>query len=271
MQNGKTESGRPYLPRPPAGDPPPDAWQERLAVLDRRIEEAEAALERLAASLAELRELRDNLVAEAKTVSPAQSATPAPPQSPVEATAKEIDRPEDAEPATEPEDIGPGDVGPADGAETPAAPLSQDEIRRLVLDFQAGTLPEETPRAAVEAEDARSKTQPRAAIKALDEADGLDGVEERLRRLVPATLRVTVEDKRNGVALVPLHRALLSLNQVDDVSLISYSGGKAVVSVSATGELDAHAAERAVSRALGRRFEISFQDGSNLLIRVSEE
>ena len=49
--------------------------------------------------------------------------------------------------------------------------------------------------------------------------------------LLPRTYRITVEDKRRGVDLVPLHRALLGMDGVRDMSLLSYNNGVAIVSL----------------------------------------
>ena len=55
--------------------------------------------------------------------------------------------------------------------------------------------------------------------------------------LLPRTYRLTVEDKRRGVDLVPLHRALLGMDGVRDMSLLSYSNGTAIVALETTVEL----------------------------------
>ena len=70
--------------------------------------------------------------------------------------------------------------------------------------------------------------------------------------LLPRTYRVTVEDKRRGVDLVPLHRALLGMEGVRDMSLLSYSNGVAIVSLDTLDELDPDALCAAIARAMGR-------------------
>lgn len=247
-QNGKAEPRRAVTsltPPTPAGS---DEWGQRLAVLDQRLTEAREAVERLAVCIAELAAMRPGL-------GPAP-VTPEEPRGP-EATGR-ADEPV----AAAAEGAAPDLVAGPDDEAVPAEPLTQEEIRRLVEEIrseQAGAP------ANIPAESAVAEGPP------LEPADAVRAVEERLRRLASATVRVTVEDKRNGVPLVPLHRALLAVRAVEDVSLVSYAGGKAVVSVRVTGELDGKALERAVARALGRHCEVAFQDPTNLFIHVSEE
>ena len=56
--------------------------------------------------------------------------------------------------------------------------------------------------------------------------------------LLPRTYRITVEDKRRGVDLVPLHRALLAMDGVKDMSLLSYNNGVAIVPLETVDDID---------------------------------
>ena len=58
---------------------------------------------------------------------------------------------------------------------------------------------------------------------------------------MPRTYRITVEDKRRGVDLVPLHRALLAMDGVKDMSLLSYNNGVALVALEMVNDIDADA------------------------------
>jgi len=247
-QNGKAEPRRAVTsltPPTPAGS---DEWGQRLAVLDQRFTEAREAVERLAACIAELAAMRPGL--EPAPLAPEARRGP-------EATCR-ADEPV----AAAAEEAASDFVAGAGDEAAPAEPLTQEEIRRLVEEIRAER---EGAPADIPAEPAVTERPP------LRPEDAVCAVEERLRRLASAAVRVTVEDKRNGVPLVPLHRALLAVRAVEDVSLVSYAGGKAVVSVRVTGELDGKALERAVARALGRHCEVAFQDSTNVFIHVSEE
>ena len=77
-------------------------------------------------------------------------------------------------------------------------------------------------------------------------ADG--SMDERL----PRQYRITVEDKRRGVDLVPLHRAMQGLENVRDMSLLWYNNGVAIVLIETVGALDPETLREAVGRAMAR-------------------
>lgn len=260
-QNGKAEPQRAVASLAPLTPADSDGWGERLAVLDRRLTEAREAVERLAACIQELAALRTELVPGAlATEGGALPAT-------ADTDEQHAPRPAAGAAAPNSHDVQPAAAAgePAtvdDGAAAAAQPLTQEEIRRLVeqIRSEGPATPASADGEATSVE--RRDLEPEAAVRA---------VEDRLQRLASATVRVIVEDKRHAIPLVPLHRALVAVRAVEDVSLVSYAGGKAVVSVRAVGELDAKALERAVARALGRHCEVAFRDPTNLLIHVSEE
>lgn len=89
--------------------------------------------------------------------------------------------------------------------------------------------------------------------------------------LLPLTYRVTVEDKRRGVDLVPLHRALLSVAGVRDMALISYNNGAAIVSLETTGELDPDTLAAAVSRAMSRGARAEVHSDHAFVVKLAED
>ncbi|MBI5285536.1 MAG: hypothetical protein HY874_10625 [Chloroflexi bacterium] len=89
--------------------------------------------------------------------------------------------------------------------------------------------------------------------------------------LLPRTYRITVEDKRRGVDLVPLHRALLGMDGVRDMSLLSYSNGVAIVSIEMVDELDPGALEGAVARAMARSAKVEVHNDTTMVVKLAEE
>lgn len=98
--------------------------------------------------------------------------------------------------------------------------------------------------------------------------------EERLAEprgldLLPKQYLMTVEDRERNVDLVPLHRALLSLAKMEDISLVSCANGTPVVSLRMVGELDQAKLQEAVSTALDQDCEVIPQDTGRLFLRLS--
>jgi hypothetical protein len=89
--------------------------------------------------------------------------------------------------------------------------------------------------------------------------------------LLPRTYRITVEDKRRGVDLVPLHRALLGMDGVRDMSLLSYSNGVAIVSLDVVDELNPETLGRAVSRAMSREAKVEVHNEQTMVVKLAEE
>lgn len=86
--------------------------------------------------------------------------------------------------------------------------------------------------------------------------------------LLPQQYLMTVEDREGKVDLVPLHRALLSLQGIQDVSLVSYANGVAVISLRTESELDLERLGDVVSRAMDRQCEVIPQDTGRLYLRM---
>ncbi|HXK33706.1 MAG TPA: hypothetical protein VNM91_06835, partial [Dehalococcoidia bacterium] len=89
--------------------------------------------------------------------------------------------------------------------------------------------------------------------------------------LLPKTYRITIEDKRRNVDLVPLHRALLGIDGVQDMSLLSYANGAAIVSVETLGDLTPESLQRAVSHAMARDAEVQVHNETTLVVKIAEE
>jgi hypothetical protein len=89
--------------------------------------------------------------------------------------------------------------------------------------------------------------------------------------LLPRTYRITVEDKRRGVDLVPLHRALLAMDGVKDMSLLSYNNGVALVSIETTEDIDPEALGQAVSRAMSREAQVEVHNEHTMVVKLAEE
>lgn len=89
--------------------------------------------------------------------------------------------------------------------------------------------------------------------------------------LLPHQYLMTVEDRDSKVDLVPLHRALLSLAGIGDVSLVSFTNGVPVVSLSMEGELDLEQLREAVSTAMDRQCEVIPQDNDRLYLRLMSQ
>lgn len=87
--------------------------------------------------------------------------------------------------------------------------------------------------------------------------------------LLPRTYRVTVEDKRRGVDLVPLHRALLGMDGVRDMSLLSYSNGVAIVSLDTLDELPPDGLCDAIARAMGRKAEVEVHNEATMVVKLA--
>ena len=68
--------------------------------------------------------------------------------------------------------------------------------------------------------------------------------------------------------LVPLHRALMGVEGVEEVSLVSYANGVPVISLQAEGELDLEQLDSAVGRAMDRQCEVIPQDNGKLYLRM---
>ena len=88
--------------------------------------------------------------------------------------------------------------------------------------------------------------------------------------MLPRNYRITVEDKRRGVDLVPLHPALLGLNGVKDMSLLSYSNGVAIVALEATTEINPDALGAAVAHAMARETKVEVHNEQTMVVKLAD-
>jgi hypothetical protein len=89
--------------------------------------------------------------------------------------------------------------------------------------------------------------------------------------LLPRTYRITVEDKRRSVDLVPLHRALLGMSGVKDMSLLSYANGIAIVSIETTIAIEPDQLCAAVSRAMAREAKVEVHNEQTMVVKLAED
>jgi hypothetical protein len=112
-----------------------------------------------------------------------------------------------------------------------------------------------------------------AAEPAAIRASQLRTVEDKETREAryPRQYRITVEDKRRGVDLVPLHRAMQSIDNVKDMSLLSYNNGVAIVAVESIGAVDSEVLRAAVARAMSRETNIEVHNEQTMVVKIQDE
>ena len=89
--------------------------------------------------------------------------------------------------------------------------------------------------------------------------------------LLPRTYRITIEDKRRSVDLVPLHRSLLAMDGVRDMSLLSYNNGVAIVALETVNDIDPQVLEAIVGRAMSRSARVEQHNEYTLVVKLAEE
>jgi hypothetical protein len=89
--------------------------------------------------------------------------------------------------------------------------------------------------------------------------------------LLPRTYRITIEDKRRSVDLVPLHRSLLAMDGVRDMSLLSYNNGVAIVALETVSDIDPQVLESIVGRAMSRGARVEQHNEYTLVVKLAEE
>jgi hypothetical protein len=114
-----------------------------------------------------------------------------------------------------------------------------------------------------EPEPSAVEERPAARLRAIDEKGNLSD-------RIPRQYRITVEDKRRGVDLVPLHRAMQAIVNVRDMSLLSYSNGVAMVLVETVGPLDPEVLRAAVGRVMSREALIEVHNEQTMVVKIQE-
>jgi hypothetical protein len=72
------------------------------------------------------------------------------------------------------------------------------------------------------------------------------------------------------VDLVPLHRALLGMDGVRDMSLLSYNNGIAIVSLETVQDLPPVDLEGAVSRAMARPARVGVHNEHTMVVKLED-
>jgi hypothetical protein len=93
--------------------------------------------------------------------------------------------------------------------------------------------------------------------------------------LLPRSYTITVEDRREedrrtNVDLAPLHRALMAIEGVRDLSLVSYTHGVAVISLEAQSEITTSELESAIAEAMQRDCTVVARDDYRMHVRVAD-
>jgi hypothetical protein len=127
-----------------------------------------------------------------------------------------------------------------------------------------------TPLPAQEPADAAAPMPPPAQRPAEAEPSAPRGLD-----LLPRTYTITVEDRREedrrtNVDLAPLHRALMAIEGVRDLSLVSYTHGVAVISLESQSEITTSQLESVVAEAMQRDCTVVARDDCRLHVRVAE-
>jgi hypothetical protein len=115
-----------------------------------------------------------------------------------------------------------------------------------------------------------------AAPTPVEAASGLTqlrAVEDKATREAryPRQYRITVEDKRRGVDLVPLHRAMQNIDNVKDMSLLSYNNGVAIVALESIGVIEPEILRAAVARAMSREAKIEVHNEQTMVVKIQDE
>jgi hypothetical protein len=178
-------------------------------------------------------------------------------------------------------------IGASDDPAPSALPLSvvpprssereEWDDRPRISSMQFGTPPRppifrdpspQTATAAELVEEPAEESPPAAAAPQLRTIAGRHGLDEST---MPRQYRITVEDKRRGVDLVPLHRAMQGMDNVKDMSLLSYSNGVAIVLVESVGPIDPDSLGGAVAHAMARATKVEVHNEQTMVVKIQEE
>jgi hypothetical protein len=92
--------------------------------------------------------------------------------------------------------------------------------------------------------------------------------ERRGLEALPQFYQMTVEDREHRVNLIPLHRALQSVTDIDDFNLVSFANGVPVVAIRSDRELDMEQLRHAVAATMRRECEVLPQDSGRIYLRL---
>ncbi|HXF51843.1 MAG TPA: hypothetical protein VNM43_09200 [Dehalococcoidia bacterium] len=212
-------------------------WRTRAAAIEARIADAARAID----------ELRELLAA----LAPALQRVGA-----LDAALRNL-----AKPPSRPRPVVPLDEARPAPATAPVRPPRLEAVTPTPRGEESAA---EEGAGGLEAEDDPQLAELRRAVEeAKRQARGFDAL--------PRTYFLTFEDRTRSVDLIPIDRALSSLDGLSEVSLQRYSEGKAMISVRSAGELPLRELERAVGTATGRRCTAEAIDEFTVLVSLLDE
>jgi hypothetical protein len=170
----------------------------------------------------------------------------------------------------------------ADIAPAPAARPPLEAVDKDTTPLPATALEEETPERAWQSWRRRPGGRERPAHWTGQEEDaGAVAIGPPRAALKPVTLvpddtiapysyRVTVEDPRKPLELVPLHQALSTMPAVRNMSLLSYVNGVASIALESTEEILPPDIENAIHKTMKRSCSVLPHDSNTILVQVGE-
>ncbi len=234
----------------PAGGQESAARSDELGDVTARIDREIATINR---AIAVLTQRIDGLVSEIQRVSSAASAAVR----------------ERVAPADDEEDW---DAPPVISRLPSSMPPRPAIFRDLPSQPAAQALASALPAESVDEIDEEEPPEPLGVAAPVPEFTSARGPDSKLNiELLPRTYRITVEDKRRSVDLVPLHRSLRAMDGVRDMSLLSYNNGIAIVSLESVREIDPKDLEESVSHAMSRGARVEVHNEHTMVVKLAEE
>ena len=86
----------------------------------------------------------------------------------------------------------------------------------------------------------------------------------------PYTYRITIEDRKNSVELLQIHRALAGIPSVRNVSLLNYVNGIASLSVDTMEEMQTSELESALKKIMKRSCSVVPHESNVILVQVGD-
>jgi hypothetical protein len=86
----------------------------------------------------------------------------------------------------------------------------------------------------------------------------------------PFAYKVTIEDRKNPVELLEVHRALTSIPSVRNLSLLNYVSGVASISLETTDEIQPPELENAIKKVMKRSCSVVPHESNVILIQVGD-
>lgn len=260
------DEGPKDTPRETAAPPPaPAASDELAAAVDRwteAIRSVQKSIDEAAAAIRSLREMLQPIVPLMRSLGVLEDA--------LRGFAVE---PPQAQPAPKTA----ADLAPTAAAQPPLGAVDEDATPP-----PATAIEEETPERAWQSWRRKPGGKERPAHGTGQEEDaGAVAIGPPRAALKPVTLvpddtvapysyRVTVEDPRKPLELVPLHQALSTMPAVRNMSLLSYINGVASIALESTEEILPPDIENAIHKTMKRSCSVLPHDSNTILVQVGE-